>query len=101
MQEHLRESAVVKAKTKNLARDTAEAVVVKIFKRSVMLYAQGPGFKAVRQDSPAAFRVTPDCRARPERRLKAVESCPCHVDSRLDFTKRLNRSRERSPEILE
>ncbi len=44
MKEHLREGAVVKAKTKNLARDTVEAVVVKIFKRSLMLYAQGPGF---------------------------------------------------------
>ncbi len=31
--------------------DTAEAVVVTNFKTALILYAQGPGFTAVKQDS--------------------------------------------------
>ncbi len=46
--------------TQNFARDTVtptttgdmdEAVVVKNFKTALILYAQGPGFTAVKQDS--------------------------------------------------
>ncbi len=60
LQEHWREGAQVKAMTPNFVRDavtppttedTAEAVVVKNFKTALILYAQGPGFTAVKQDS--------------------------------------------------
>ncbi len=60
LQEYWREGAEVKAMTQNFARDsvtptttedTAEAVIVKTFKRTRILYAQGPGFTAVKQDS--------------------------------------------------
>ncbi len=41
MQEHVREGAVVQAKTKNFASDTAEAVAVKLFKRALILKCRG------------------------------------------------------------
>ncbi len=55
-----REGAEVKAMTQNFARDTvtppttedtAEAVVIKNFKTSLILYAHGPDFTAVKQDN--------------------------------------------------
>ncbi len=67
--------------------ETAEAVVVKIFKTALILYTQGQVFTVVKQDSSdhwlvnAAFRATRDFRTRPERGLTAVEGCPCHVDT--------------------
>ncbi len=60
LQEHRREGAEVKTMTQNFARDTVtppttedmvEAVFVEIVQTALILYAQRPGFTAVKQDS--------------------------------------------------
>ncbi len=60
LQEYWRQGAEVQAMTQNFSRDTvtptttedtAEAVVFKNFKTALILYAQGLGFTAVKQDS--------------------------------------------------
>ncbi len=60
LQERCEEGAEVKLMTQNIAwdvvppttEDTAEAASVKNFETALILYAQRPGFRTVKQDRP-------------------------------------------------